>query len=385
MLLAWAWDEDPVQVWDLQDMPFWREALQDMVDEADLVVFHNSHFDRTVLRHNGVTISADKIEDTMVTALQHGLPGALGQLCDVLNVPVDKAKDKDGKKLIQLFCKPLPRNRKLRRATRETHPDEWRRFIEYARLDVDAMRELHRRIPRWNCTPSERKLWLLDQASNDRGVAVDAGLAEAARRAFQRAAGTLAARAGDLTGGAVYTLTQRQRLIDHLADEFGYTLPDMTKGTISQALASDDLDPVARELLEIRQQAASTSPAKYGSLLGAVSSDGRLRGTIQWCGAARTGRDCIAEGTPVLVRTPEGEVREVPIEDVGIEHAVWDGDAWVRHEGVVFSGDKEVISHDGVLATPEHIVYVSTTESVTLGDAKARGLKLWRGNSPSTN
>ena len=39
------------------------------------------------------------------------------------------------------------------------------------------------------------------------------------------------------------------------------------------------------------QQVAATSPSKYKALLGAVSSDGRLRGTIQFCGASRTGRD----------------------------------------------------------------------------------------------
>jgi DNA polymerase len=56
----------------------------------------------------------------MVQALAHGLPGALGALCEVLGVPQDKAKDKEGKALIQLFCKPRPKNSKLRRATSKT-------------------------------------------------------------------------------------------------------------------------------------------------------------------------------------------------------------------------------------------------------------------------
>lgn len=45
-----------------------------------------------------------------------------------------------------------------------------------------------------------------------------------------------------------------------------------------------------RELLEVRQQASMTSPAKYAVLLRAVSEDGRLRGTLQFCGASRTSR-----------------------------------------------------------------------------------------------
>ena len=79
--------------------------------------------------------------------------------------------------------------------------------------------------------------------------------------------------------------------MDHLAAEHDFAPADMTKGTVTAQLKRDDITPEVRELLEIRQQAAATSPAKYKVLLNATSSDGRLRGTIQFCGAARTGRD----------------------------------------------------------------------------------------------
>ena len=38
------------------------------------------------------------------------------------------------------------------------------------------------------------------------------------------------------------------------------------------------------------RSASATSPAKYKVLLKATSADGRLRGTLQYCGASRTGR-----------------------------------------------------------------------------------------------
>jgi hypothetical protein len=293
ILVSLAVDDDPVQVWDTSD-PERRgsqlASLQHMVDLADEVVLHNSHFDRTVLRHCGVKIPVDKITDTMVLALQHSLPASLAMLCDVLGVPQDKAKDKAGKKLIQLLTKPRPKNVKLRRATRETHPDEWQAFIEYARLDVDAMRDVYRRLPRWNNSGRERNLWLADQAINDRGVAVDRDLARSAQRAFERTTRALAARTARLTGGVVASLTQRQKLLDYLAVHHNFVPEDMTKGTVA-ALLKGDLDPKVRELLEIRQQASATSPAKYDVILNAASTDGRLRGTIQFCGASRTGRD----------------------------------------------------------------------------------------------
>jgi DNA polymerase len=290
MLVAIAKDNDPVDVWDTQDMPNWREALREAVEAADTIVIHNSNFDRTVLREQGVNIPVEKIVDTMVMALQHSLPGSLGQLCDALNVPQDKAKDKAGKKLIHLFTKPCPKNWKLRRATRETHPNDWTAFIEYARLDVDAMRDLHGRLPHWNDSDYERNLWRVDQRINDRGIAVDLDFARSALRAFDRASRTLASRAAHLTGGSVTSATQRQRLLDHFKDTLDFEPEDLTRATLGNLLGGK-LDPKVRELLEIRQQAAATSPAKYTVLLNGASRDGRLRGLIQFCGAARTGRD----------------------------------------------------------------------------------------------
>ena len=109
MLLAYAFDEEPVQV---VDLTLTGALFPDAVVEALLyaesdvtVVIHNSHFDRTVLRHAyGLNVPRARIHDTMVQALSHSLPGALGQLCEVLGLSADKAKDKDGKRLIQLFC-----------------------------------------------------------------------------------------------------------------------------------------------------------------------------------------------------------------------------------------------------------------------------------------
>ena len=292
LLVALAVDDAPVDVWDCAQVPFDpRDRLQSLIDAAQLVVIHNSAFDRTVLRHCGVSIPVEKIRDTMVQALAHSLPGSLGTLCDVLGVPTDKAKDKAGKKLIHLFTKPRPKNMKLRRADSVSHPTEWNEFIEYARLDVDAMRDVYGRLPNWNNSRSERNLWRIDQGVNDRGIAIDLELARAALRAFRRTSGTLATRAADLTGGHVKKLTQGARFLQYLRDYHNFTPENLTKSTVAELIGGNTLTPEVRELLEIRQQAAATSPAKYKVLLDATSSDGRLRGTLQFCGASRTGRD----------------------------------------------------------------------------------------------
>ena len=292
MLAARAIDAGPGDVLDFTagDAEIRMDILRKEIKAADHIAIHNAHFDRTVARHNHIEIPAEKIIDTMVLALAHSLPGSLAKLCDVLNVPTDKAKDKDGKRLINLFCMPRPKNQKLRRATRETHPEDWQKFVDYARLDIEAMRAVYKRIPKWNWTATERELWLLDQKINDRGVAIDMELVDAAIAAVDQAQVDLADQTADLTAGLVGAATQRDAVMRYLADVFDVDLADLRGSTVERLLEDDRLHPDMRQLLMVRLQASTTSTAKYRALQQATSSDGRLRGTLQFCGASRTGR-----------------------------------------------------------------------------------------------
>jgi DNA polymerase len=287
LLFAYAIDDQPAQVIEHPT----RTEVRTLVEQADEIVVHNSHFDRTVLRHAlGIYLPIEHVADTMVLALAHSLPGGLGQLCNILRVPTDKTKDAEGKKLIHLFCKPRPARSKIARATAHTHPAEWERFAAYARLDVEAMRELYQRLPRWNWSEYERQLWALDQAINDRGVAIDMALVEAAQRAVAETQATLAEDVQERTDGAVQAATQRDALLAYVAEQYGYRLEDLRGATVERLLEDDAIPAEMRELLQVRLSACTTSVAKYDALARATSEDGRLRGTLQFCGASRTGR-----------------------------------------------------------------------------------------------
>jgi len=75
---------------------------------------------------------------------------------------------------------------------------------------------------------------------------------------------------------------------------------------------------------------------------------------------------CIAEGQLVLT-----DYGLIPIEKVTTEDRVWDGEKWVRHDGVVYRGEREVMRYGGLLATPEHLVYVEEKEEPVLFQAAA--------------
>jgi DNA polymerase len=56
---------------------------------------------------------------------------------------------------------------------------------------------------------------------------------------------------------------------------------------------------------------------------------------------------------------------------------VWDGEAYVAHEGLVDQGKREVIEYDGVIGTPDHRVYVyEIEEEIELREASKRGYTL---------
>lgn len=288
LLTAWAVDDGAVEVED-----GWPTTLmQALLEQAERIVIHNSHFDRTVLRHaEGVALPVHKLWDTVAQARSAGLPGGLARLCEILKIEGDDRKDREGKALIQLFCKPRPQSSKLVRATSTTHPAEWQRFRAYAGRDITAMREVYRRLPKWNYEhPTERAVWELDQAINDRGFLVDTDLARAAVAAVAQEKKRLAARCDHLTAGEVQAATQRDALLKHLLSIYGVYLPDMQKGTLERRLGDETLPDVVRELIAIRLEASGTATTKYQRLLDAVSPDGRLRGTLEWCGAASTGR-----------------------------------------------------------------------------------------------
>ena len=293
LLWAYALGEGPVKVWDLttgEPMP--ADLAEMLADDEVVTCWHNGGmFDTVVLKLVlGIDLPLRRVHDTLVQAMAHSLPGSLGQLCDILRVDTDKAKDKVGKDLIRLFCAPPGKHLKRGRATRETHPAEWARFVEYASLDIAAMRECYRKMPRWNLTKTEVALWHLDQNVNRRGMRMDTELAEAAVRAVDKAQIELKQRTVDITNGEVESSTKRDSMLEHVLAEYGVDLPDLQKSTVERRIADPDLPEGLRELLRIRLQASTTSTTKYKALLNSVSSDGRLRGTKQFCGAGRTGR-----------------------------------------------------------------------------------------------
>jgi DNA polymerase len=290
MIVTWALDDEPTQCWDATSGYPMPASLYEAVMLCDRILAHNAWFDRTVLEHMDWWPSEfaplSKWRCVMAQLLSHGLPGSLDLACKIFQIDASKSKV-DGKKFINLFCKP--QGKKKVRNTSESHPDEWAGFLNYAKLDIDAMRAVSKACPKWNSSAFERDLWHLDQTINGRGFAVDVELAHAAIFMTTNAKHELAQRTEEITGGAVESTTQRNRLLQFLLSEYNVALPDLKSATIEARLEDPELPEFVKELLRIRLQASKSSTSKY-KRVAETEVGGRLYGTLQFAAALRTAR-----------------------------------------------------------------------------------------------
>lgn len=166
-----------------------------------------------------------------------------------------------------------------------------KRGTEYCIRDVETERELLTKLP--GLSPSERDVWLLDQRINDRGITVDLEAARNAKKIVDEHYGKLNAELCELTGGAVTSATQVAKLIAWLKEqdvELSTQDDELGKEEVDRLLGRDNLPSACRRALEIRREAAKTSTSKLDAYIARTSSDGRLRESLLFLGATRTGR-----------------------------------------------------------------------------------------------
>lgn len=294
LLFAYALDDDRPDVWDVAADPFRPpQKLIDALEDPEVIcIAHNANFDRTILGFNNIDLPCPPLERwrcTMAQALSHALPPSLTELCSVLNVPDEMVKQKDGRRLISLFTMPQAANRKIRRATAETHPDDWNKFIIYAAMDIVAMRECSKRMPTWNWNRSAIAEWHCDQRMNDRGFQVDTVLTKAGVVAAVEEKKRIATEFAEIVGNGIRP-SQRAQFLAYLNERFSLHLDNTRRDTFEQEMRDVGMDPTARRLMELSIASNKTSTAKYAALDTAVADDGRFRGGLQFAGASRTRR-----------------------------------------------------------------------------------------------
>jgi len=317
IVLAYAIGDSPVRAWHadgaILDWDHAPDDLRTVFDRGGTGAAWNASFDSNIW--NFATIAfpflvPERVIDVMIQAGVSNLPTDLEGASRALG---GAGKQKDGKKLIRLFC--------VEGTSPHEHPEEWGRFLAYARRDVGEMRDVFRRTR--PLPPEEWQQYWAFEHINRRGVAIDVPFVARAAALAAEDAGAIGCRLVKLTDGAVSSVNQAQRIAawmhDQLTDaEMREVLmvgspadenddvdeaeePELslTRDRVARVLAMLDakranggLTPNESKALDVatlRLYGAGASPKKFARI-AAQQVNSVLRDQYRFAGAGQTGR-----------------------------------------------------------------------------------------------
>jgi DNA polymerase len=320
-VLAYAIGDGPALTWHVDGAILdWDNAPDDLraaFAGGATIAAWNASFDAAVWNYATLGfpfLPPERVIDVMIQAGISNLPRDLESASRALG---GAGKQKDGKKLIKLFC--------VEGADPREYPEEWQLFLKYARRDVGEMRDVYRKT-----RPLPLAEWQQYHAfehANRRGVVVDLPFVQQA--AALAAADAIASghRLAELTDGAATRVTQAKRLAAWLRDQLtdaamrevltlGVPADDdsddngdddqaephelsLTRDRVARVLAmleakhangglSSD-ETKAREAATLRLYGAGASPKKFARVV-AQQVGGVIRDQYRFAGAGQTGR-----------------------------------------------------------------------------------------------
>jgi DNA-directed DNA polymerase len=276
MLLAYAFDDEPVEVIDLEkgeEIPLF--LLQALQDKEVIKHAYNASFEWLCLNRVGYKTPIEQWQCTMIHAMYLGFPAGLEATGEAVGLPEDKKKLAIGRQLIKYFCL----------GPYKPDADKWNLFKDYNKKDVEAERAIEKKLSSFPVPELEWGRWRRDVLMNYTGVGVDLELVTGALAVQEESVQRLTNEAIALTG--LENPNSPTQLLEWVNAQ-GTELKSIQKKDVQDAL-SGDLPPNVRRALEIRQQLGKTSVKKYDAILACVCKDERVRGISQFYGA-RTGR-----------------------------------------------------------------------------------------------
>ena len=259
-------------------------------------------------RHGWPSPRPDQFDCTMARAMYWGWPASLDMAGTAMGLSI--RKDKEGHALMLRMARPRgfdAMNKPI--WWHQTDSAKLAREIAYCQQDVLAEDAVFNRLP--ELPPVERRLWLLDQKMNRRGLPVDMQLVRAMQRVSADAEKAIREAMKQLTNGAVSGPQSHAALAQWLTEQ-GLRLPDLRADTVKTTLRTLSIEingldngtkrdrlTLIRDVLILRRDGAKASVAKLKAFAEAVCSDGNVKGMLRYYGAGRTGRWSGAGGAKV--------------------------------------------------------------------------------------
>lgn len=290
LIIGYAFDDGPVEIVDLARGDYIPEEFEDALTNPDVLkVAHNAVFERKSFERIGYPTETSQWFCTAVKAAYCGLPLSLDAVSKKLDLE-DKKLD-TGKALIKYFscpCKPT----KINGGRTRNYPHhailKWGMYIEYNKYDVLAEREIYHRLEQYEIPDIERRLYVLDQNINDRGVMIDRELAESCIYVDETYKEVIMAEAKKITHlENPKSAAQMKSWIQRMT---GVPVESLAKEVIPDVIKQVEDYPEVLQAIELYRKMQKTSVKKYYAMVNCSTPDDRVRGTFQFYGANRTGR-----------------------------------------------------------------------------------------------
>lgn len=269
------------------------QDLLDYIDEDDGVICcHNAEFECCIwenvlqARHEAPPVQARRWRCTAAKGAASGMPRALANVGPALRLQI--TKDKEGTRLINIFCKPRKPTKNLP-ATR-TYPwdkeEEFFAFMSYCGTDVDTEALVDSKVP--DLGTYEWRVYRHTMLMNKRGLPLDMDAVRIGFDVLQKLERDIVKEVESRTGGI--RPTQAAKMLEYF-NSLGLDMENMQAKTIRDlvTLKGDDLDPGTKELLMLRIEGGKASTKKLKKMLQVACEDGRVRGAFLYWGA-HTGR-----------------------------------------------------------------------------------------------
>lgn len=286
LMLGWAFDDEPAELWEPHIGPIPHRLYQGIADPSVTKHAYNAAFERLITRYClGVEVPPEQWRCTMVESYYLGFAGTMDQVLKAIGL---ETKDDRGKRLINTFCKPAPKNHHADWYDWNNKPQDWLDFGTYCKQDVHVERLLWHWLQQFpKMHEWDFRQWCLDQRINDRGVPMDVDMARAAIDIWDQEKANITATMCEMMGLEKVT---RGPFLQWIEDNTGVKLENTCKDYIESLLSKGKLPPEAEPYIDLWSQKEGKATSKYSAVINGTCEDGRARGMFQYKGASRTDR-----------------------------------------------------------------------------------------------
>ena len=265
------------------DVRIWQEddPIPAIFHNADRYVAFNAIFDYLIAVFSD--IFPEKMNDlsnwidVMALCGKYAMPLALDKAAKALGTTIRKGD----KKYLKMFCRPS-------KYSKETHPERWAGFVEYAKTDVLTMEEVLNALPAKRLNDRNQQLWELTQKINFNGLPCDYNEVEMINAVAEKYKIERSKQLPMLTGGVVTKATQVIRIKEWCAAQ-GVVLEGVGSPALDELFNSGAiLPPNVEEVLRIRQDVGASSTKKFEAVMNMLHN-GRVNMNVVMFGAS-TGR-----------------------------------------------------------------------------------------------